>query len=36
LLVITESKLLATHQSSPGLRSEPYFRADWLGFPESP
>lgn len=36
LLVITKAQLLATHQSSPGLRSEPYSRLDRGGFPVSP
>ena len=36
LLVITEAKLLASHQPSPYLQSQAYFRAGGLGFPVSP
>lgn len=36
LLVITKSELLAAHHPSAHLRLHGYFRADGLGFPESP
>lgn len=36
LLVITESELLAAHHPCVHLRLQGYFRADGLGFPESP
>jgi hypothetical protein len=35
-LVIHKSQLLATHQSSPGLRSEAYPHVKWSGYPDSP
>jgi hypothetical protein len=33
-LVIREAELLATHQPSPGVRSQHHFRADGPGFTE--
>ena len=35
-LIVREAELLATHQPSPGLRSQHHCRVDRLGFPESP
>ncbi len=36
LLVIPETELPAAHEPSPHLRLYRYFRADGLGFPETP
>ena len=35
-LVVRETELLATHHSSPGLRSQHHFRSDGVGFPGFP
>ena len=35
-LIVRETELLAAHQPCSGLRSQRHFRADGLGFPESP